>query len=131
MAVAADRLTLCYPVIPGNIARMPVRFVLPLPGPFYWVPRQRTHRPAAHRTVRHTLGYWLLGGWAIEAAFWVTAFVLIASFWLTWWGLRIAAAVLLFAVGITIEWWQQRRTVGEPVGPQDAVPHDRGETDHG
>ena len=71
---------LCYPLASGNIAVMPVRFVVPLPGPFYWVPKGRPVRPhVAHRSIRSTPAYWLLGGWVFEAAFWVNGTALIRS----------------------------------------------------
>lgn len=76
---------------------MPVRFVLPLPGPFYWVPKHRT--PRTHRSIRHTAAYWLLGLWLFEATFWVTAFVVVGSCWAGWWLLRLTAAGVLWSLG--------------------------------
>lgn len=74
---------------------MPVRFALPLPGPFYWVPhRTRTSN------IRHTVAYWLFGMWAIEAAVYVSVVVVRVALWLTWWALRIIAAGLLWLVAV-------------------------------
>ena len=78
---------------------MPVRFVVPLPGPFYWVPKhhQARTRTAAHRSRFHSAAYWLLGGWALEIAFWVTVACCVTA----WWLLRLTYAGLLYLVGVT------------------------------
>jgi hypothetical protein len=77
----------------GNIAVMPIRFALPLPGPFVWTPGRRTQRRP--QSFRHTAWYLLLG-WPVELAFWMITGAVIGSVWLAWIVIQATIALLLW-----------------------------------
>ena len=79
---------------------MPVRFALPLPGPFYWVSGRRKAKLAQPvASFRSRPAYWLLGGWVIEASLWITVAVVVASCYLGWLVLKFGIAGLLWCAG--------------------------------
>lgn len=89
---------------------MPVRIAIPLPGPFVWVSGHHRHHRAAHRSLRHTPAYWLLGGWAFEAAFWITAAIVVGVVWVSWFLLRSATGIVLLGLGSAVHWYRHHRT---------------------
>jgi hypothetical protein len=91
------------------MAAMPFRLAIPLPGPFYWTPAHKPRRPRATRSRFESPAYWLLGGWVFEAAFWVTAYVVMGCCLVAWWLLRLGLGVIALGVGSAVVYVHNRR----------------------